>query len=79
MVQANNGKFGPYVMHDGDFRSLKKEDDVYKVDLARALEILNMPKFGRGGTVLKDFGKVEKLKKSDGNFLFFSRETRRGL
>ena len=23
-----------------------------------------MPKFGRGGTVIKDFGKIEKLKKS---------------
>lgn len=64
MVQANNGKFGPYVMHDGEFRSLKKEDDVYTVELARALEIMAMPKFGRGGTVIKDFGKVEKLKKS---------------
>jgi DNA topoisomerase-1 len=64
MVQANNGKFGPYVMHDGEFRSLKKEDDVYTVELARALEILAMPKFGRGGTVIKDFGKVEKIKKS---------------
>jgi DNA topoisomerase-1 len=64
MVQANNGKFGPYVMHDGEFRSLKKEDDVYTVELARALEILAMPKFGRGGTVLKDFGRLEKIKKS---------------
>jgi DNA topoisomerase-1 len=64
MVQANNGKFGPYVMHDGEFRSLKKEDDVYLVDLARALEVMAMPKFGRGGTVLKDFGRIESIKKS---------------
>lgn len=64
VVQANNGKFGPYIMHDGEFRSLKKEDDVYTVKLDRALEILAQPKFGRGGTVIKDFGKVEKLKKS---------------
>ncbi len=63
-VQANNGKFGPYVMHDGEFRSLKKEDDVYTVKLDRALEILAMPKFGRGGTVITDFGKIESLKKS---------------
>jgi DNA topoisomerase-1 len=63
-VLSNNGKFGPYIMHDGEFRSLKKEDDVYTVELARALEVLNMPKFGRGGTVVKDFGKVEKIKKS---------------
>ena len=24
-VAANNGRFGPYVMHDGEFRSLKKK------------------------------------------------------
>ena len=63
-VQANNGKFGPYVMHDGEFRSLKKEDDVYTVKLDRAIEILKAPKFGRGGTVLKDFGRIESMKKS---------------
>lgn len=63
-VQANNGKFGPYVMHDGEFRSLKKEDDVYTIKLDRAIEILKAPKFGRGGTVLKDFGRIESMKKS---------------
>lgn len=75
MVQANNGKFGPYVMHDGEFRSLKKEDDVYTIDLKRGLEILEMPKFGRGGTVIKDFGKIEKINKNvkivDGKYGYY--------
>jgi DNA topoisomerase-1 len=64
-VLANNGRFGPYVMHDGNFRSLKKEDDLYSVDLKRALELLSEEKGGqkRGGKVLKDFGLVAKLKK----------------
>ena len=36
--------------------------DVFKVDLKRALEILSMPKLGRGGQeVMKDFGKAEDL------------------
>ena len=32
-IVANIGRFGPYVMHDGDFRSLKKGsgDDVYTI------------------------------------------------
>ncbi len=47
-IIANRGMFGPYVMHDGDFRSLKK-DDVYDISLERALEILKEPKkIGRG-------------------------------
>jgi DNA topoisomerase-1 len=47
-IIANNGRFGPYVMHDGDFRSLKKES-VYEVDLKRALEILSEEKKTRRG------------------------------
>ncbi|HEX8395208.1 MAG TPA: type I DNA topoisomerase [Longimicrobium sp.] len=47
-IQANAGRFGPYVVHDGDFRSLAKDDDLYTVELPRALELLNQPKGGRG-------------------------------
>jgi DNA topoisomerase-1 len=63
-ILANQGRFGPYVMHDGDFRSLKKDDDLYEIDLKRALELLAEEKKGRrGATVIKDFGRIEKLKK----------------
>lgn len=44
-ISANIGRFGPYIVHDGDFRSLKKGvDDVYAIELPRALEILKEPK-----------------------------------
>ena len=46
-ISANIGRFGPYIVHDADFRSLKT-DDVYKVTLKRALEILAEPKKSRG-------------------------------
>ncbi|MCB0217643.1 MAG: type I DNA topoisomerase [Caldilineae bacterium] len=39
-VRAGIGRFGPYVVHDGVFASLKKEDDVLEIDLARGLELL---------------------------------------
>ena len=56
-IVANQGRFGPYVMHDGDFRSLKKDDDLYTVDLNRALEILKEEKKGRGGSKkIRDIG-----------------------
>jgi DNA topoisomerase-1 len=42
-ISANIGRFGPYIVHDADFRSLKT-DDVYTVTLERALEILSEPK-----------------------------------
>ena len=64
-IQAGLGRFGPYVVWDKgksekDYRSLKGEDDVLMVGLSRALELLAMPKRGRGGrTALKDLGKPE--------------------
>ena len=64
-VQAGLGRFGPYVVWDKgkgekDYRSLKGDDDVLAVGLTRALELLAMPKRGRGGrTALKDLGKPE--------------------
>ncbi len=42
-ITAGIGRFGPFIVHQKDFRSLK-EDSVYDVTLERALEILNMPK-----------------------------------
>ena len=64
-VQAGLGRFGPYVVWDKskgekDYRSLKGDDDVLLVGLSRAIELLAMPKRGRGGrTALKDLGKPD--------------------
>ena len=52
-ITASRGRFGPYVVREGDFRSLKAPDDVYTVTLARALEIFSEP---------KKFGKFRKKK-----------------
>ncbi len=46
-ITANIGRFGPYIVHEKDFRSLKK-DDVYAIELPRALEILKEEKKPRG-------------------------------
>jgi DNA topoisomerase-1 len=43
IISANIGRFGPYIVHQKDFRSLK-EDDVYTINLERALAILKEPK-----------------------------------
>ena len=47
-ITASVGRFGPYIVHQSDFRSLKK-DNPYDITLPRALEILKEPKkVGRG-------------------------------
>ncbi|MDE1874522.1 MAG: type I DNA topoisomerase [Patescibacteria group bacterium] len=48
IISASIGRFGPYIVHDGDFRSVKAPDDVYTIALERALEILREPKKRRG-------------------------------
>ena len=64
-VQAGVGRFGPYIVHDGVYASLKKDDNVLEVDLDRALELVALSanrKGKQGGertskkNVLKELG-----------------------
>jgi DNA topoisomerase I len=59
-IVANIGRFGPYLLHDGKFKSIPKDDDVYTIDLARAVDVLEMPST-RGGNAAasekKELGK----------------------
>jgi DNA topoisomerase-1 len=43
-IIANVGRFGPYVKHGTEFRSLDPTDDVYEISLERARELLAQPK-----------------------------------
>jgi DNA topoisomerase-1 len=58
-IVANNGRFGPYLLHDGKFKSIPKTDSVYEIDLPRALEVLAMERAPRGAdaaAVLRTLG-----------------------
>jgi len=80
-VMANLGRFGPYVVHEPEkdvkeYRSLKKEDNVFTVTLARALELLAEEKKGRrGAKVVRELGPHPTDKKPigiyDGKFGFY--------
>ena len=59
-IVANIGRFGPYLLHDGKFKSIPKDDDVYTIGLERAVEVLEMPATrGRGAAASekKELGK----------------------
>jgi DNA topoisomerase-1 len=43
-ILANLGRFGPYVKHGSEFRSLEESDDVYTISFDRAKELLAQPK-----------------------------------
>lgn len=63
-IQANTGRFGPYIVHAGDYRSLKGEDNPYDITYERALKILAEPKQGRKGEkIVKELGVHPKTRK----------------
>ncbi len=77
VIQANKGRFGPYIVHDGDFRNLKAGTfDVYEITLDQALLILKEPKVSsRGATIYKEFDRHTKTNKKitlyDGKYGLF--------
>jgi DNA topoisomerase I len=62
-VKAGIGRFGPYIVHEGDYRSIPKTDSIFTITLAKALEMLAQPKKGRGRAApLKELGEHPDLK-----------------
>ncbi|OGS98693.1 MAG: DNA topoisomerase I [Gallionellales bacterium RIFCSPLOWO2_12_FULL_59_22] len=54
-VIVNIGRFGPYIGHDGKFKSVPRSDSIFDIDLARAVELLAQARTG-GNTVLRTLG-----------------------
>ncbi len=46
-IVTNFGRFGPYVKHGDEFRSLESEDDVFNISFDAALALLRAPKQSR--------------------------------
>ncbi len=72
-VRAGIGRYGPYVVHEKDFRSLQAGDDVLTVGFDRAMELLREPKRGRQARVaLRELGPHpsdgEAIKLFDGRY-----------
>ncbi|MGM0587479.1 MAG: type I DNA topoisomerase [Bacteroidota bacterium] len=62
-VRAGVGRYGPYVVHDGNFKSLPKSESVLEIGLDRALELLKQKKKGSRSEI-KDLGKHPENGKS---------------
>ena len=59
-IEANVGRFGPYLMHDGDFISLKKDDDVLTVGMNRAVDLIAEHKAKKEAEKIRDIGEHPK-------------------
>lgn len=63
-ITANVGRFGPYVAHDGEFRSIKK-GDAYTITFDEALTLINTPKQPpKGAVIVRELGKHPKTGKA---------------
>ena len=63
-IIASLGQYGPYVVHAGDYRSLKAPDNPYDITFERALEILQEPKqLRKGEKLVKELGVHPKTRK----------------
>lgn len=63
VVKAGVGRYGPYVVHDGKFKSLPKDDSVLEVELDRAVELLKQKGAPRKSSELNDLGEHPETKK----------------
>ncbi len=56
-IKVGIGRFGPYVVCDGDYRSVPKTESIFTMNLEKAIELFEQPKKGRSASkVLKDLG-----------------------
>lgn len=56
VIKAGVGRYGPYIVHDGSFKSLTKDDNVLTVELDRAIELLSQKSNKRSSSELYDLG-----------------------
>ena len=58
-ITVQNGRYGPYLTHGADSRTLTSEEQLFTIDLDQAIEIYQQPKVRRRGVAkppLKDLG-----------------------
>ena len=54
-ITAGLGRFGPYIKHEGTFKSLPSSDELFTIGVNRAVDLLAQAKT-RGSTALRELG-----------------------
>lgn len=61
-IYANNGRYGPYVQKDKDYRNIDAEDQLLQITLDEALAIFSQPKvYKRGGRSMAAKGPLREF------------------
>ena len=56
VISVGIGMYGPYILHNQQYRALEKTDNILDINLERALELLKKPKAQFGNPILKTLG-----------------------
>ncbi len=67
-VVVSIGRFGPYIRHDSKFTSLKKEDNPYKIELDRAIELIEEKREKDRSKTIKIFEEDKDLQILNGHW-----------
>lgn len=67
-IKASIGKFGPYLIHDSKFVSIPKTDDVFSIDLDRAIVLIDEKRIVEANKLAKVFPEDENLKVLNGRW-----------
>jgi len=71
-IKAGVGRYGPFVVHDGTFASLKRSDYVLDIELDRAVELLAQKKKPKKSAAIKELGEHpadgKKVRVMDGRY-----------
>ncbi|HRP40389.1 MAG TPA: type I DNA topoisomerase [Chitinophagales bacterium] len=70
-VKVNVGRFGPYVMHNSKFVSLKKENDPYTISLEESIELIQAKREAEANALMHDFAEegIQVLKGRFGPYI----------
>ena len=67
-IKVNIGRFGPYILHDGKFTSLKKEDDPFEINLERCVELIEAKRKYEAEKMIKQFVEDETVQVLNGRW-----------
>ncbi len=64
VIKASEGRFGPYVMHDGKFASIPKdaEYDPFSITLEQGIELIKLKREADAKKLIKEFDQDENLR-----------------
>jgi len=66
-LEANIGRFGPYIKHGSKYASLKAEDDPYTITLERAIEVVAAKNLADTNRIIQDFG-IDNIQVLNGRY-----------